>query len=297
MEKWSKLKIGTDQYIAKLNRKDADNLGSCTLWLSDFKTLWSESFTDKFDLIQRLADSNPALNIDDEIGEKLISEIFAFESAKIDAYTNDDDEIHLQHSLTDEMGCTFQWLLKKRDAQVFFEQITKPLLQQIGEMEDNEKVLIEIINKKDAEINQYKLEGAPELNRKKYITEKFDDTKYTSPSKVFNCSIDSFEGMISPLSKKIAKREESISPQKPTFVPTNLVEARTGRNRMQTQYRQPTSLDVEYDVSDDDGDQSIPMESSDLIAMETAAAVLEPVKPSPKKSTSNKRIKRIKDVL
>lgn len=251
MERWSKLKIGTDLFVAKFDRKTSETEELYTFWLSDFKTLWSESVTGKYNLLQRLADDNPTLSISDEIWDQLLSALTTVESVtqvNKDIKPGEEEfKLQLQLSFNDGIASQFHWLLKKCDGQVFFDQITKSLLQQMCELNQ----LIDVVKSKDDEIRQHKLEGARPLERKRFITEVFNADEFKSTLK-FGCAIDEFRAIVGPSPKndteKVPKVAIQASPKKPPN-PNN----RGARNRLLI--RNQTLIkpgNVEYDASDDD---------------------------------------------
>lgn len=219
---WSTLKIGSDLYIGKINQNVDDS--SFTFWLSDFKVLWSETIASKVELIKRASNINPTIVIDDNIADQLIRVICKVENAAVDNknINPNDTELNLQLTYSTEAGVayTFNWLLEKCEPQHFFDQITKALLQQITELDDHKRQLVDIAKRKDDEIKQYKIEGAPELMRKRFITEEFKEDAFTSHVQMFNCDIREFQSVIGPLPKNVANIEETkevtVSPVKNT---------------------------------------------------------------------------------
>lgn len=275
MEQWLKLKIGDDLFIAKFEQKSAEILeNSFTFWLSDFKTLWNEYSITKDSLLQRLAEENPSLEINDEIPKQLMVAVGGLETAN--AIKTDDDEVKLQVKLLldGEVSIDFYWLLKRCEPQVFFEMITKPLLHQVGELQFNKKQLIEIIKKKDAEINQYKLDGALPLTRTGFITEPFVEEKLVTSPAMFNCAIDDFQNMIGPIFKHEYK-VASTSSKKQTI-------PRGKRHRVPPVYHEFVKPGRVTYESDDDEEQ--PNETAIEPSIETAAeTVTEPTGSSPPK--------------
>lgn len=288
-------------YAVKFDTKSEENHELFTFWLSDFKTLWTETIRTKFELFQRFVDENASLSMDDGTTNQLIGALGTFTKY----YQNNteikpnDDEIKFQFKLGLDGGVltNFYWLLKKCEPQVFFEQMTKSLLHQINELEKSKKQLIEIVKKKDDEIRQYGLEGAPPLQRKKFITAPFDEAAFTARPQMFNCDIAEFETVIGTLFKCITPEEPKriISPVKPPV---------HGRKiRIQPAFVRPG--EVSYDSGDDDepNDQiktevEINAETNtetntdinEQEAMEVAAPELEPNKPN--KPNPRKRIRR-----
>lgn len=129
MECWTKIDIGPNVYVVKFEKKIDENQESYTLWLSDFKALWTETINTKDELFQRFADENVSTAIDDETADRLIEALGTFTKyyqTSADIKPNDEG-IKFQCKLDVDVGTAtkFYWLLKKCEAQVFFEQMTK----------------------------------------------------------------------------------------------------------------------------------------------------------------------------
>lgn len=71
----------------------------------------------------------------------------------------------------------FSWNLTKDSDEVFFEQITNALINSMAIMEEQNKELKTVIRHKDAEIEQYKLEGI-KLVRKNLETNVFNENEF-----------------------------------------------------------------------------------------------------------------------
>lgn len=277
MEQWSNIQIGSNICIIKFDRNSDVNQESFTFWLCNFKKLWSESLNSKDELFQRFKDYNPTTN-DDEITNQLIEALGTREKyTEVNAdIKSSDNEIKFEFALQLNEGVSmkFYWLLKKCDEQIFFEQITKPMMHQIG---DKNK-LIEIVKKKDDEIGQYKLVCTESL-RKRFITQPFQESDMTS---MFDCEIEQFESIIGPLKKNIDKdiaKNDTVSPAKSPFAAS-----KRGRNRLRPAYQDIVKPGVTYDPSDDDDDE---------VKIETEAAqVKAEIVESPPEPSAKKRIRR-----
>lgn len=294
MEHWTKLIIGSNVYIVKFDTKSDENHELFTFWLSNFKTLWTETINTKDQLFQRFADENASLTIDDDNTNQLIGALGTFAkyfqcNAEIKP---NDEEIKFQFKLSLDGGVftNFHWLLKKCAPEIFFDQVTKSLLHQIGELEESKKHLNEIVKKKDDEIRQYGLEGAPPLMRKKFITEPFDETVFTARPQMFNCDISDFEAVLGPLSTYIAPEEpkREVSPLKP---PNH------GRNA-RAQQKIVKLGEVSYESSDDDQPNE-QVKTQNEVKTETNVEITEqeamevtPPKLEPNKPRKIKRIRR-----
>lgn len=294
MEHWTKIEIGPNLYIVKFEKKSDENHESFTLWMSDFKTLWTETIDTKNELFQRLVDENVSMTIDDEIADKLIKVLGTFANyhqTSADVKPNDEAiKFHCKLVVDGGIFTKFYWLLKKCEAQVFFEQVTKSLLHQIGALEERNKQLIDIAMNKDIEIKQYGLEGAPPLSRKKFITAPFDEAAFTSQPRMFNCDVGQFEAVIGSLTKSIEASDSKpeISPIKTS--PKVQRGRGTGRNRDQPYVRKGEVL-YGSDEDEEQSNEQIKTEvnsvtegdATEQVSMEVVAPTPKPKKPSPPK--------------
>lgn len=292
MELWKKLKIGTGVFICKFDRNSSETVESYTFWLSDFKKLWNESINSKDNLLQRLIDNNPTLVTTDDTSNQLVSALNAVGSTtQVTTDIKPDDEefqLKLKLSLSEGISSQFHWLLKKCEPQLFFEQITKSLLHQIGELQKDQKQLFDIVKKKENEVIQHRLESGGSLKRTRLITEAFNEGEFTTKPQMFDCEIDDFQSVIGPLSKIRKENEEKrISPKKPTNG--------GGQNRMRLK---PQKLIipglVEYNnESDDDKDEPVPLKADDPIKIEEPVEVeVFQIPPDPPKRSPKKRFRQ-----
>ncbi|GLV41300.1 hypothetical protein CBL_04824 [Carabus blaptoides fortunei] len=70
-------------------------------------------------------------------------------------------------------------MLNLADASTFCKEITVPMMQTIQLMENQQKILCDLLEKKDVEIQQHIFENG-ELKRSNVVTEKFDKTALCS---------------------------------------------------------------------------------------------------------------------
>lgn len=190
MEKWQKFNIGDDIYIIKFRRNDkSDPESSVTCWLSNFKTLWSEAITSASMLQKRFSESNHRLDIENDKLLDIITHLpESIEYTKFQA-TESNHKLSFEYHLSEEIRLRHWWLLRKSDDDTFFEHITKPMMAQLLEMHNNRASLIDLVQRKDQEIEQYKLDGAPPLTRKQLVTRPFDIGDFMLNAEVFQCSV------------------------------------------------------------------------------------------------------------
>lgn len=184
-----------------------------TIWFSDFQTLWSETVTSQ-ELFKRFSDKNPtlAMNDDDVIKNQLIAAIGTVANIKHPKvlHNSDDIELQLKYLIFDDVEVEFQWLCKKCGSSEFFEQMTKLLLREMGEMQAQKKQFVSELKKKDDEICQYKLEFGQTIDRKRFITERFEEEKFKLQNQTFDCEIVQFESVIGRLPKNVASTEAKV---------------------------------------------------------------------------------------
>lgn len=221
MNIWKKLPIEPDRnFIIKFEKaNDVDDLLSnkITCWLSDFKAIWMECFETGADMLERVKTTSSWLSVDRDrkIILKTLTAIPTDETFLKNCQIEEDNgnlKLNLKYHLGIDIPLKFNWRLKKCTEQEFFEQITKRMLWQIGALtHDNEK-LIELIKKKDQEIEQYKLEGAAPLTRKQLVTEPFQLFKDLVSIALFEKGVvETNSGFVTPppIPPAISKNEEA----------------------------------------------------------------------------------------
>lgn len=279
MVRWSNLQTDFGVFIMRLDEQSDDNTGESTftIWVSDMKFLWNETLT-RQDIFERFAHKNPALSIenDDVIQSQLIAALGSLDNApnvknpNIDNEPQNDDaiEVQVKYHIFDDFEVDFEWRLKKCSPEEFFEQITKPLLRQVGELQDKNKELIGVAKKKDDEIDQYKLEVGQIEIRKKFVTKKFEEEKFELQTQMFSFGIDRFESLIGQLPKKVAidepkaSKDESSSAAEQPNQSTAAVKHKSPKGKRATRKLycgpviKPGEIKYENDSDDDDDNTS-----------------------------------------
>lgn len=201
MNTWIKLEINSQNYIIQFVR-DTQPVDSTTCWLSDFNAIWNETFHTTAGIMKRIKDENPLL-LSTEIEQMLMNTITVIpkttgkqstEQIKLNQI-DDCMRLQLKYYLSDDVPLKFFWNLKKCEPNAFFNMITKPMLKQIGNLQQNNQHLMDIIKKKDLEIEQYKLDGAAPLIRKQFVTKPFDVKQLTEESQMFDCLVSEFSAV------------------------------------------------------------------------------------------------------
>lgn len=197
MEKWSKLNLDHKVYIIKYDQSSTENSDSMvTCWLSDFKHLWKESIETIENLQKRFSEQNRRYEIkNDQLIETIVKLSANICNSKIES--NDDKlKLHFDYPFSEDIFVKFYWLLERCDHQEFYENISMPMLKQMIELQANRTKLIEIIEKKDQEIEQYKLDGAAPLMRKQFITKPFENVDADLQFKMFSSDISEFSNAL-----------------------------------------------------------------------------------------------------
>lgn len=150
---------------------EKSNLLHCCI--SDFKHIWSESCTED-EVLSRAQELNKRIGFDKATILKTIttsptqSEIESVSQAES---LGEKFDLNLKYYLS-ERPLKFKWMLKQLPQEKFLSMITNPLLLSVRTLLKQNEELKSIIEKKDAEIEEYKLEGAT-LSRYKLETEPF----------------------------------------------------------------------------------------------------------------------------
>lgn len=211
MERWTKLQAESDVYIMRLQKQPGENADESTItfMLCDFKSLWNETVSNS-ELFKRVTDKNPDLDMTDQvIKDQMLAAVDAVVSMKEPKVTHKDDhvDLDLNYLIFGEFEVKFQWSLKKCGPQECFEHFTKLMMRQMGAMQEQNKRLVLELKKKDDEIGQYQLEYGQQIQRKRFITEPFEEHKFPLKCNEFNCGMDEFESVIGSLPKNDANYE------------------------------------------------------------------------------------------
>lgn len=213
MARWTNLPTKSGTHIVRLDKGPDKNAAAAlaeftfVIWFSDLKSLWCETITSQ-ELFKRFSDENPGFVVGDDevIKGQLIAAIDTAANTKNPEVLHNDDgdtKLNLKYVIFGDFEVGFQWSLKKCDSSVFFEQMTKVFLRQIGELEDQKKQLIDMLKKKDDEIGQYKLKHGS-IDRKRFITAPFEEKQFEMQTNAFSGVIDQLESAIGLVPKNVA---------------------------------------------------------------------------------------------
>lgn len=181
MDKWLNFQNDADYFIVKFCLDST----AITCWLSDFKILWTESLDIDGELLNRFKADNPLFDDVDKVEDNILKTMCHLPSNPsnilLDKVNDETDKITLRfiNRLEDSIPLKFHWKLEKCNSQTFFNVITKALMRQVFDLNESNKVLMEMVKNKDLEIAQHKLEGAQPLTRKQFITKPFDAEEHS----------------------------------------------------------------------------------------------------------------------
>lgn len=151
MNKWRQFRIDEDLFIVKFHHSPEDKSKPIlTCWLSDFTTLWTEAIDTEENLMKRFSEQNQMIVVDN-IATQIVRPMNLFSAENVKITRNDVGNSTIDFNLKyyiESIPLLFPWKLQKCGGQVFFEMITKSLLHQIFELQENEKNLIEVIDAK-----------------------------------------------------------------------------------------------------------------------------------------------------
>lgn len=187
-------KNGEKLFFRTTRAHSEDGIESITCWLTDCKILYSETLNDRRVVIDRVKQGNAFLHLESGIDQKIFETISTLPMASVSAkddqiiFSPADRRLQLKYFISDCVPMKFHWSLSQCDENAFHEMFTVPLLRQLVHAEQTVLDLVEIVHKKDLEIEQYKLDGALPLIRKQFVTERFDSGQLKS-KRLFDCNI------------------------------------------------------------------------------------------------------------
>lgn len=273
---WSKFEQNAEVFIVRFTHKrHPDGNDEITCWLSDLKTLYSETLSSMVDIMTRVKNENRLLlasRIEDKILDAILSLPKKTDHTKVDqinftrADRSGNHRLQLKYCLSESIPLKFYWTLSKCDENAFYESVTLQLLREIAHMEEKTRDLIEIVKSKDLEIQQYKLDGAMPLTRQQFVTKAFDSgqTKFRRAKLLFDCNVvdllhsdmvdivDTVNSNVSAEMSNIGKTDDV--PAAPTRMTAKRSEARKLRRHRGYTEEFNGPVNVKYVDSDDQCD-------------------------------------------
>ncbi|KAG4074442.1 hypothetical protein HA402_015138 [Bradysia odoriphaga] len=242
--------------------------------LTNLKELWSEKIEWQA-ILKRAKDENPIMNVTEK--ESAVERTI-FSSAKHYTCTtmNGTELLKSKHYIGD-VPFHFQWKLTKSSADVFYEEITRKLLVSLLNVQDQRTELFEVIKRKDAEIAQYKIEGAV-LTRTQVATQPFNNSEFVakfelkSDSRLFvgdnNTNtiktMCNYSDLIKGSSAATADVPEKPSPSKIFKHQKKKEENAMRKFQSKREFKIQYESSCELLISDDEMEQSVNVKSDDI---------------------------------
>ncbi|XP_076686125.1 non-homologous end-joining factor 1 isoform X2 [Andrena cerasifolii] len=186
---WNDIKIGHDFYMISVTRRDEVT----EVFLTNLTEIWMETLTTEI-ILDKCRKLNPLLNIAAINCSEIVANILSNISQYIVEASVEEIKLHapLEGGLM-----KFSLNLTKGTCHHFGEIVMKPLCISSLEIIRQNKILVDLIKRKDEEIAEYKAEGA-ELIRKNIETETFKEEQLKTDIPVPNVAecARAFQGMV-----------------------------------------------------------------------------------------------------
>lgn len=166
---WKKITIEGKDYVVKID----DNKHNFNIILSDFIQIWFEKVKIE-EIIERCKKENPMFEADDATFNSHVLSLVKSDNPDIVRSVSESEEMLILKLQTTLEGIKFKFtfMLHKGTPEFFYDNITRPLLTLVQELQTREITLCALLAKKDIEINEYKMNGA-QITRKTVETQKF----------------------------------------------------------------------------------------------------------------------------
>ncbi|XP_018564251.1 uncharacterized protein LOC108905733 [Anoplophora glabripennis] len=179
---WKIFIVESDVYILKIINND----GIYKISVSDLKEVWTKDFSID-DIITEFKKCNPNIVVETEEAVSQTLKIFNEMDNALVQINRTEDKIDLEVK-SEVIGISdskfklkYQLSLFKEDISKFAEEVTAPMIHTINYLEKQQKMLCDLIKKKDRELEEYKMEKGL-ISRTDLITEKFDSNILKNPS-------------------------------------------------------------------------------------------------------------------
>lgn len=168
---WTPLVLNETNYLLKCLKEATINF-----YITDFKEMWHEELSPA-ELRNRFQELNPlfdtTLLTEDDLVERILSLISEPDPTILYTLTKQLDHVTLDIKSMREFSIKYRFYLKLANYATFFAQFTLPLMQTVQYLEMRQKKLVDLLERKDKEIQEHVLENG-ELTRKAIVTKKFD---------------------------------------------------------------------------------------------------------------------------
>uniref|UniRef100_A0A1B6FZR2 Non-homologous end-joining factor 1 n=1 Tax=Cuerna arida TaxID=1464854 RepID=A0A1B6FZR2_9HEMI len=231
---WNKINIDEKEFLLK-----HITVGSAhKICITDLVQLWYEDVQEE-QLLCRCKELNKLVEASDDVFHGYILSLLESEADDIvrSSTTADDCKTLMLQTNLDGLKFRIKFFLKPGSSSEFYEEVTRPLLTVVAEMERRHQLLVEAIKGKDLEILEYKLEGG-QISRKAVETTPFDldafSTKcagdisttksvvITHPAQTFTPFTQDLMEKISaaPIlpSRKLTSRQEKVTVKKTSII-------------------------------------------------------------------------------
>ncbi|XP_022201581.2 non-homologous end-joining factor 1 isoform X1 [Nilaparvata lugens] len=166
---WKQIIIDEKLYLLR-NSKDGSQFH---IYITDLLKIWIEDLSED-KLLQRCKDMNPLYEASSEILIQRIKELVELESSDVrTTITESNGQIEL--AISSYLGGVIfkmKFSLSLGSPEMFFKQMTSPLIRMVEELKDQQNELFGLLNKKDIEIEEYKMSGM-KITRKNVETKPF----------------------------------------------------------------------------------------------------------------------------
>lgn len=171
---WKKLTIEGKAYVVKIS----DNKHSFNIILSDCIRIWFEKVKAE-EIIERCKKENPVFEADDATFISHVLSLMKSENPDIVRSVSENEEMLILKLQTTLEGIKFKFsfMLDKGTPEFFYDNITRPVLTVVQELQTRENTLCSLLAKKDIEINEYKMNGA-QITRKTVETPTFSKSAF-----------------------------------------------------------------------------------------------------------------------
>ncbi|XP_017889396.1 non-homologous end-joining factor 1-like isoform X2 [Ceratina calcarata] len=161
---WESVKIDSKDYLISVTRND----DTIKIFLTDLIELWTETLTNEI-VLNKCRKLNPLLNVEALNYNEIVLNVLR----NISNYIVEASVELIKLRVPIEGGSMkFNLSLTKSTSQDFWEIVTKPFCISGMELMRQRTILLDLIKKKDEEIEEYKAQGA-ELIRKNIETKLF----------------------------------------------------------------------------------------------------------------------------
>ncbi|KAJ9591395.1 hypothetical protein L9F63_002001 [Diploptera punctata] len=182
---WKQLKIQNDVFLIR----NVNSNGKYTIFISNLIKIWAEELTiDNF--YQRCKKLNPLMEGEQEtLTEWILSLLNSDSIANIKLMECDDSQVLEIRSKLSGVPFVFKFYLDPVSSEMFYEEMTLPLIFMIQQLQSQKNKLFDLLKKKDVEINEYKMEGA-QLSRKNIETAAFNIKQFEESCSNISIPID-----------------------------------------------------------------------------------------------------------